>query len=189
MKRLALIVIIAALCILPVTASAGDNGWKNFQGTYEMIASGNCIHSLNGFNETTLKANPGVVYAGTTAWIGTWKFNKDGTGTYSDKFYATVTPPPLAETVAAGVSPVIGGIRTFEDNDVPFTFTVNAFGDITINEIPTTSNGYPVEYTGSISTDKKQMHLIDTPRIKGPFGYPFWSLICSTARTLMKVSE
>jgi hypothetical protein len=52
MKKLALIFIVSVLCISPFTASAGSNGWKNFQGTYEMIASGSCIHSVAGWEDS-----------------------------------------------------------------------------------------------------------------------------------------
>lgn len=188
MKKLAILVLISTLLTFTAAmalAHDDENNFKNFHGTYDMTASGSCIHSENGFNDIavitpTLKfigAKAGVVYAGTTVLKGTWTFEKNGTGTYSDKLYATVTPPPSGS--------ITGGIRIFEDNDIPFTYNINAFGDITINEITTPF----LEYTGSVSRDKKNMVLTDTPKIKGPFGAPFWYIICNTSRTLIKVSD
>jgi hypothetical protein len=173
MKKYAVVCI--ALLLLASVAGAGDPK-KFIAGEYEMTASGSCIHSSTGFNSTTLKANPdGIVYAGTTAWIGTWKFKPDGTGSYSDTFYATVTPPPSPTTI-------LGGIRSFSDENVPFTYIIDGSGDITIND-------GTIEYTGRVTADRKNIILLDTPTIQGPYQAPFWYLICNTARNLVKVGD
>lgn len=182
MKRLTLIVVITALCMLPVIASAGDNGWKNFQGTYEMIASGSCIHSSLPYvkNDAGWWTAPleSVVYAGTTVWNGTWFFDKGGTGTFSYTLYATVTPPPAAQQPA---TPIPGGMRVFKGVDVPFTFSIDQFGDIIVK-------AQGLDLVGSISNDKKTMTLLsaNTPQdFGGIFGYT----ICNTARTLIKIGD
>ena len=177
MKKYAVVTVM--LLVVSPLAFAAD--WSKFSGEYEMTASGSCIHSSAGFNKDTLKVLPGgVVYAGTTAWIGTWTFKSNGTGTYSDLFYATVTPPPTVPP--KDNDPVVGGIRTFSDDDVSFTYKINAFGDITIND-------GTIEYTGRVTPDLKNIVLLDKPTIQGPYPAPFWYLICNTARNLVRVGN
>ena len=195
MKKLALIGVIAILSMvmLAVTASAGGNGWKNFHGTYEMSASGSCIHSENGYTQNAggwYLPNAGVVYAGTTVSNGTWVFNRNKTGTYSYVMYATVTPP-----VQDPPCLIPGGIRIFnsihedkdknEVNEYTFTYNITNFGDITI----TTEEGDTLE--GSISNDKKTIILFDALREKGPGAAvcPWWTIICTATRTLIKVHD
>lgn len=188
MKKFIATMIIMALCIAPTAALADDYGWKRFHGTYAMTASGSCIHSQNGYTEVdygwykAIEANAGTVYAGTTVWTGTWTFEQNGKGIYSDKFYATVTPP------ASGS--VVGGVRIFEDSEVPFTYEMTAFGQITITE----DNAPYLEYTGTISPDRKNIILIDTPKVKPvnpptPPPAPWWYILCNASRTLIKVNE
>jgi hypothetical protein len=191
MKKLALIFIVSVLCISPFTASAGSNGWKNFQGTYEMIASGSCIHSVAGWEDSNDPPNydldvvtppfspkdPTQVYAATTVTSGTWTFNKDGTGNYTLTNYATILPgsaihdPELLEQHPSGA----------------FTFTVSPFGDITV----TTGNqtfGF-VELQGSISNDKKTMTLISANQVQNFNAIGLYWTVCNTARTLIKVND
>ena len=109
MKTLALIVIVAALSMVPAVTLADG---IHFSGVYEMSASGSCIHSQDGYIEGSngwYSAKPGVVYAGTTVSNGTWVFKQDGTGTYSYIMYATVTPPPVQPAACT----ITGGIRIF----------------------------------------------------------------------------
>jgi hypothetical protein len=194
MKKLALILIVSVLCMSPFTASAGHNGWKNFQGTYEMIASGSCAHSGDGWYDSSdptkynLEAetppfypvDPSRIYVGTTVAYGTWTFNKDGTGTYAVTNYATILPgsgfydstkPFLLEQHPSGA----------------FTFTVSPFGDITV----TTGNqaiGF-VELIGSITNDKKTMTLISANQVQDFNAFGLYWAVCNTARTLIKVSD
>jgi hypothetical protein len=187
MKKLALIVIVAALSMVPAVTLADG---KHFSGVYEMSASGSCLHSENGYtigSNGWYSANSGVIYAGTTVSNGTWVFKQDGTGTYSYIMYATVTPP-VQQTPC-----VIPGIRIFSSshkdangnivNEYTFTYDLTKSGDITI----LTAEGDTLE--GSISIDKKAITLFDALRIKGPGAAvcPWWSIICAATRTLIKV--
>jgi hypothetical protein len=186
MKKLIVAMIAVSLCIAPAIALADFPllGWKRIYGTYDMTASGSCIHSQNGFVEVDhgwykeIQAADGTVYAGTTVWIGTWNFALNGTGTYSDKYYATVTPPASDPTVK-------GGVRIFEDTDVHFTYKITAFGDITITEVDPPN----LEYTGTISPDGSTIILVDTPKVKGPGSAspPWWFILCNASRTLIRV--
>ena len=57
MKKFALILIVSLLCFSPFSASAGGNGRKKFHGTYEMIASGSCVHSVAGWQDSSNPPN------------------------------------------------------------------------------------------------------------------------------------
>jgi hypothetical protein len=189
MKKFISTMIVLALCIAPSVALSGGKGWRHFHGTYEMTASGSCIHSEKGFEEVdhvwykAIEAiQPGTVYAGTTVFTGTWTFEQNGTGIYSDKIYATVTPPADGS--------VAGGVRIFEDSEVPFTYKITSFGDIVITEV----NPPFIEYTGTVSPDRKTIILIDTPKVKPippapPLDAPFWYILCNASRTLIRVNQ
>jgi hypothetical protein len=159
-----------------------------------MTASGSCIHSEKGFVEVdhvwykAIEADStGTVYAGTTVITGSWTFEPNGKGTYSDTIYATVTPPVTQPTLG---DPVVGGVRIFEDSDVPFTYKITAFGHITITEV----NPPFLEYTGTVSPDRNTIILVDTPKVKPPdplppAAPPFWKILCNASRTLIRVDE
>jgi|WetSurMetagenome_2_1015567.scaffolds.fasta_scaffold403454_1 hypothetical protein len=195
MKKLALIVLVAALSMTPAATLADGNGWKHFAGVYEMSASGSCIHSEGGYtigSDGWYSANAGVIYAGTTVSNGTWTFDKNGTGTYSYTMYATVTPP-----IQQPSPPIAGGIRIFTSDhkvgetvvgEYTFTYTIHPLGNITIN----TQEGDTL--SGSISIDKKSITLFDAIRVKGPpptspYWNPFYRIICTATRTLIKVND
>jgi hypothetical protein len=86
-----------------------------------------------------------MVYVGTTVAYGTWVFKYGGTGTYSFTNYATILP--------GGDPSIPVEVRVFERNDIPFTFVITPFGDITV-----TTCG--INLIGSISVDKKNMTLL-----------------------------
>ena len=68
-------------------------------------------------------------------------------------------------------------------NEYTFTYDITKSGDITI----LTAEGDTLE--GSISIDKKAITLFDALRVKGPGAAvcPWWSIICTATRTLIKV--
>ncbi len=185
-------IIVLMIIVLSVFMSANvtmAKDWKYFKGTYAMSASGSCIHSQYGYYPIAdtpwgqaIDAapdefnDPGVVYAGTTVSNGTWIFKKDGTGTYSYTMYATVTPPVQPPTCG-----IPGGIRIFEANDNKFDYKVTHSGNITIE----TQRGDTLE--GTISRNKKTIVLLDDPHETDPFGCPFYTIICTATRTLMRM--
>ena len=181
MKRILAIVAVAAFSTLLSTAVASDSGqgwwwvskpFKYFQGTYEMIASGSCIHSENGYDDKHSPL-PGKVYAGTTVANGTWIFNRGGKGTYSFTNYATILP-------SADATPPLG-IRVLIRNNLPFTYEITPFGDITVH-----AGG--IDLVGSISIDRNTMTLLSANQVQ-KFDSPLWFTICNTARTLIKVDD
>jgi hypothetical protein len=183
MKKLAMVVIIAVMSTFMSAAVASDfgqnwwwisNPFKYFHGTYEMIASGSCIHSEKGYDANHSPISGGKVYVGTTVANGTWIFKNGGTGTYSFTNYATIIPttdatPPL-------------GIRVATFTDVPFTYEITPFGDITVH-----AGG--IDLVGSISIDHNTMTLLSANNIQNFVDPPYWFTICNTARTLIKVGD
>jgi hypothetical protein len=195
MKKLAILVLISALMTFTAAmalAHDDDNGFKHFSGTYEMSASGSCIHSQNGYYQNQFGwylPNDGVVYAGATVSNGTWTFKKNGTGTYSYLMYATVTPPVKPPPVQELPCLIPGGIRIFSADELTFTYKITPFGDITVK---VTEDGEIDTLSGSVSPDKKTITLFDELRIKAPAGAdtcPWWSIVCTATRTLIKVHD
>jgi len=194
MKKIAFVMIIATLCMSPVIASAGGNGWKNFHGTYEMIASGSCMHSQDGWKDSSdppkfdllaekppfYPVDPSKVYVGTTVAYGTWTFNKDSTGTYTITNYATILP-------GSGFYPTTKPFLLQQGPSAPFTFTVSPSGDITVTTGNTTIG--IVELVGSISNDKKIMTLISANQVQDLRFLELYWTVCNTARTLIKVDD
>jgi hypothetical protein len=191
MKKLTVFMMIAALAlfIAPVIASAGDDGWTNFHGTYQMSASGSCLHSSEPYYQNTLRNNwwtapaESKVYAGAAVANGTWIF-EDGGGTYSQTIYATILPGGAASMpVGVGGSdvPVPLEVRVLPSSNVPFTYAITPSGDITV-----TTGG--IELIGSISIDKKTITLLSANNVQH-FGGLFQYTICNFARTLIKVGE
>lgn len=185
MKKIVLILTIASLCMLPVFALAGDNGWKNFHGIYEMVASGSCSHSGSGWTGANgldnLQATPPLKlkqpitwhYVGTTVTYGTWTFNKGGTGEYTITNYATILPGGNY----ANTDPYL---KTQNPPTAHFTFVVNPFGDI---EVAVAG----IKITGSISIDKKMMVLSNGNQVQDFNALGLGWTVCNSARTLIKV--
>ena len=181
MKKLAVFMILPALAmfIVPVIASADDDAWKNFHGTYQMTASGSCLHSSlpyfkNPDNGRWTAPIGSQVYAGVTVANGTWIFKHEG-GTYSQTIYATILP--------GGDISIPVEVRVLAAKNVAFTYAITHSGDITVTQ---TNNG--IQSFGSISIDKKTMTLLTANNVQD-FAAPFWHTICNTERTLIKVGE
>lgn len=197
MKKITLVLLIIILSVFISAAVALAKGPKRIQGTYAMSASGSCIHSENGYDWGPIAAwgrfinakDTGVVYAGTTVSSGTWVFKKDGTGTYSYNMYATVTPP-----IQEPSCPIPGGIRNFTSfhkdaagnfvDEYTFTYEIDKFGNITID-----SDEGETEFEGSISINKKTIILLDVPWEKDGETCPWYKLICTATRTLIRVRK
>jgi len=135
MKKFALILIIAVLSTFASAVVASDlgnkwwpyNPFRHFSGTYEMISSGSCIHSEEGYIEEVPPFTPknlNKIYAGTTVAEGTWIFNKGGKGTYTITNYATILPG------GPGYPEGLPFVKQSTLTNIPFVFVVTPFGDI-----------------------------------------------------------
>jgi hypothetical protein len=177
MKKLAVFLMIPALAMfmVPALASANWYYWWGIQGTWEMSASGSCLHSSLGYeknsNDRWTPLPNSIVYAGATVTNGTWIF-KNGGGTYSYTTYATILP--------GGHASIPVEVRVLAKEDVPFTYEITPSGDITV-----TTGG--IKLIGSISKDMNTMTLLSANNVQDFVVAPFWFTICNTARTLIKV--
>lgn len=198
MKKLAMLLIIPALVVFTVPALASANWyyWWGIQGTWEMSASGSCLHSSEPYfqNENRNKwwtAPPdSKVYAGVTVANGTWTFEGHGKGTYTQTIYATILPG------GTDTMPVwFPDEQVFKDVKVPlevrvlasskpveFSYEITPSGDITVTE-----TGTGIKLYGRISIDNGTMTLLSANNVqdfgRNLFGYT----ICNFARTLIKV--
>lgn len=207
MKKLAMLMIPAlAMFMVPAMASANWYYWWGVQGTWEMSASGSCLHSSKAYvpNPSPISpSNPAPknwwtapdgsdVYAGVAVANGTWTFEstgwKTGKGTYSQRIYATILPGG-AKSLNGILIPL--EVRVLPPLSVPLTpiefyYEITPSGDITVTEtLP--SGGVTITHTGSISMDKMTMTLLTANNVQalpGMFGYT----ICNFARTLIKVN-
>ena len=185
MKKIFILVVLTTLTTFMAASmvSAEDNQWKYFNpwkyfhGTYEMIASGSCLHSEKGYTTNAqgfYTPNSGIVYVGTTVASGTWIFKYGGTKMSS--VYKLRHNPAGRRCFHTCL-----GACTRTAMTSPFTFVITPFGDITV-----TAGG--INLIGSISIDKKTMTLLSANQVQ-VFGPPLWSTICNTARTLIKVGN
>jgi hypothetical protein len=176
MKKLAVFLMIPALAMfmVPALASANWYYWWGIQGTWEMSASGSCLHSsenyIPGANGWWTAPPGSKVYAGTTVSNGTWIF-KNGEGTFSQTIYATILP--------GGEPSIPVAVRVLEQKDVPFTYTITRSGDITVTV-------GAIALIGNVSIDNGTMTLLSANNVQ-ELPAPFWFTICNTARTLIKV--
>jgi hypothetical protein len=183
MKKLAVLLMIPALAMFMVPAMASANWyyWWGIQGTWEMSASGSCLHSSEPYFQNEKRNNwwtapdTSEVYAGVTVSNGTWIF-KNGEGTFSQRIYATILPGG-AKVFNEILVPL--EVRVLEQKDVPFTYTITPSGDITVKV------GI-MELVGRISIDNGTMTLLSANTVQ-PLGGIFGYTICNTARTLIKV--
>jgi hypothetical protein len=194
MKKLNLFVIITAFFTFGLVgmASAQDDGnWGAIKGTYEMIATGSCLHSPTGFDGTGTVANPFIpkgptVYAAPTLARSTWIFDGGGTATFVGENFATIFPGGVNQGALERENPV--GTQT---NPLHFDYTVDGHGWIigTIREVPAIIEGNLANLTleGRISKD----HKIITLSNGGQIQYPGTALtaICNSARILFKVND
>lgn len=218
MKKLAVFLMLPVFAIMwmvPTLASANWYYWWRIQGTWKMSASGSCIHSSMPYVLNTSpisQTNPdpknwwtaqdgSKVYAGVTVANGTWTFESTGwltgTGTYSQRIYATILPGGASTMPVQFPDGSLQDVRvplevrvipplSVEPTPVAFTYEITPSGDITITEtLP--SGGVRITHRGSISADRKTMTLL-TANQPANFGTNlFANTICNFSRTLVKV--
>jgi hypothetical protein len=192
MKKLAKILAIVTLSVFisTVFALAGDwNPWKYFHGKYSMSSSGSCVHSSKNYELDTDRGwwtapLDSEVYVGPTVTTGTWIFNKDKSGEFTNILYAATTTPPegMQPAVPPAPSKTGGGLRIFDVIAMPFTYDITPSGEITVYD-------RAFVYKGSVSLDWGHMSLVnvnDPPLIRDlpkPFGFT----ICTETRTLIRL--
>ena len=176
-KKLVVFVMIAAIAMFAVIATASADPPGNLRGQYAGTGSGTCLLAPFGFDPTA----PGVPkYAALGAWTiqtfnseGVWTFNGDGTGSVKalGRFVTLAftepnpSPPPPTITV-----PPSAGEQT---TSYLFHYTVTDDGIITVTADPGTyvttwiygpsnGNSYHIDgylATGTIAPDGKTITL------------------------------
>jgi hypothetical protein len=198
MKKLALIVIIAALSTLmtAAVASADDKEFKHWgaiNGTYEMMATGSCLHASKGFTQITMNGLPwynpaGDVYAATTLMQATWEFKRDGTATFIGSNYATVFPGGDGPDGQLREFALAAGANIPPTAPLNFNYVVTKGGWITGTIV---ESGAILE--GRISQDHKIITLGNANQIILPdvndATKPFTTVMCNTGRILIKVND
>jgi hypothetical protein len=187
MKKLALIVTIAALSItVSMSVAFAEKPW-NLNGDYAMIASGACFHSAKGFTEPTAGLyvpstdTANVVWSATTAATAYWTFESDGTGTvWSGKNYVIDFYP--GNTVHALDAP--DSVNRMNPFGFTFTYTVTPYGDITVTPDPNPFRLPVLE--GTVSKDKKTITLGSMNKLGGS---PKGDAVCSVTRVLTKTAN
>ena len=212
MKKLAVLLIIPALAMfmVPALASANWYYWWGIQGTWEMSASGSCLHSSEPYSSSAAGGwiAPGTsnVYAGVTVANGTWTFESTGwltgKGTYSQRIYATILPGgattmpgkdtggnPITLTVPLEVRVIPSLVLYPQPPAVAFTYEITPSGEITITEPNVGPDKVTLTHSGSIATDRKTITLLTANQ---PVNYGtnlFANTICNFSRTLIKVGN
>jgi len=207
MKKLAVLLMIPALAMfmVPSLASANWYYWWGIQGTWQMSASGSCLHSSEPYSQSAAGGwiAPGTsnVYAGVTVANGTWTFESTGwltgKGTYSQRIYATILPGgattmpgPSANIPVPLEIRVIPSLVLFpQPPPVAFTYEITHSGDIIITEPNVGPDKVTLTHRGSISIDRNTMTVLTANQ---PVNYGtnlFANTICNFSRTLIKVSN
>jgi len=186
MRRLALLLMIPALAMLMVPALASANWyyWWGIQGTWEMVATGGCVHSQSDFtfDPGTATWTPTGVYS-TSIYVGQGTFTFDAAPSSVYPGYRTGTMTVTNSCVYSNglvnqkvVPPLTSGLETF-----PLHWKIEDDGAITV-QIPNVG----LEGSGRVSLDHMSMTLVSTMQKQGaPGAYQ----ICNISRVLFRVRE
>jgi len=161
-KKLALVVVIAAIPMLIAVATASAVG-QTIQGNYAITGYCTTLISMTGFN-TSLQPNGGAWFTQSGSWEGVLTFNKDGTGSYtgieynSEVYAPGMNLPPDSSSSNSSY----GFTYTIDDGDITFTYVTGSFeADFTSGpNVP--GKGYitiPQPWGGTISSDGKSIHV------------------------------
>jgi hypothetical protein len=193
MKKLSLIVIIAALfsfmSVGIASAKDKDQSRGGIQGTYEMIATGSCLHSPSGFEETTdTLGNPLYVpndsegvWGATTSAVGTWKFYSHGTG-HADIWNYPIDFPPGSDS---------WGPRARSQNLV-YDTKYRVHKDVIIIKLYVPDGTFSQqrgELVGSVSLDKKTLTIPTELQYINFGGPPLYTAVCNVMRILIQVGN
>jgi hypothetical protein len=202
MKKLALlfVMIVLATCMAEM-ASADDHNWwsdwwSSIQGTYEMVATGTCLHDKTGFIFNGNQENPtlGAPYTATpkssdhfiSAYMGegTWTFHRDGTGTMQVT-QNCILPDYSGNTAKVSQAFTPSPPQPWSET-IPFTYAIDGSRIRVILPIGLTLDG-------RISRDHETMTLQSAMPVP-PQGVQWNGLIgyyqiCTINRTLFRVNE
>ena len=177
-----MITVFVTLGLLGVASAKDTYNRGTIKGTYEMIATGSCLHSPAGFTGNGTIEAPfipnGSSFAAPTLARATWIFDGGGTATFVGENFATIFPggAPLGPQERENPIGIPAGTQL---NPFHFEYTVDGHGWITgtVREI-----GITLE--GRISKDHKIMTLSNGGQLQAG-----GTAICNSARILFKVDD
>ncbi|MFI5340490.1 MAG: hypothetical protein ACHQ7N_11710 [Candidatus Methylomirabilales bacterium] len=203
MKKLAAVVMMITMATFMVAAmaSADDDHGRGFHGQYAMTGPGACLYSLSPFS-SILTLPGGNDWIASKLAVGTWTFERKGTGKAEITVYG-IAAPQAAFPTGTGDSSALSW---------EFTYTVAADGTITGELMPGTflgtyvtgpNAGYGLSYTvdtlsffGTVSPDHKTLTLnsaneVQTFVVYNSSGAPVKTLyaICNYGRVLVRTGE
>jgi hypothetical protein len=190
---LAMMIAIAAVMVAPMASADEHHHWWGIHGTWEMVATGSCLHSTEPFSfnfpptgtggEGTI-AKPFVATPHGNFFIsyflgeGTWRFDRNGKGTMQVTQYC-MYPDKVTQALMPSTPVAIDGVPL---ETLPFEYEVE---DQTIK----VTVGFPVYLTlvGKISSDQNTITLFSTMQEQngGPTGHQ----VCNIGRILSRLSE
>ena len=198
MKKLVLIVGIVALSTLMSASMASAQVSPSIIGTWEMISSGICLHSVNGWEPSDpakdgyvgfKPKNPAKVWAGTATAVATWTFTNGtgttikGNGTVVGTNYASIFPGAEVPAPYVGKDPYVGQSQF----GFGFKWEITNNGVITVTGTSGSANGLIMN--GMISSDYKIMTLLSAAQIQNFSAYGLGYLIMNNMRILIKVDN
>jgi hypothetical protein len=196
MKKLAMLLMIPALAMfmVPALASANWYYWWSIQGSYEMVATGGCIHSKDGFTHndtnTIWTATGSNWWTSTYVGHGTFTFDLGRSNDYPG--YATGTMKVTqscahsnGQVIQNAAPPPVLNLETF-----PLYWKIENDGDITV-KIPSVG----LELSGKMSMDRMSMTLVSMNQLQhvyNPATTPptfLYDQVCVISRVLFRVRE
>ena len=204
MKKLAAVVMmiaIAAFMAAGMASADGHQGW-GIDGEYAMTGPGSCLYSRVPFNANHTAPDPNNSWISSKLTVGTWTFERDGTGKAQYTLYGIAGPQAPAFPTATGDADAI----SFD-----FTYTITDDGKITGELVPGTyvdtfvegpfaGLGYwstfdKLSFFGRISTDHKTLMLNSANEVQTatvfltpPETRTLYE-ICNYGRILIRVGE
>ncbi len=211
MKKLAVVVMMIAMATFMATAmaSADDHAWWDIHGKYAMTGPGSCLYSRVPFNPnltvpTPTPPSPANNWIASKLTVGTWTFERDGTGKAEYTLNGIATSQAAFPTATGDTDAV-----SFE-----FTYTVAPDGTITGELKPGTyvdtfvigpyaglglwSTFDKLSFFGTVARDHKTLTLNSASEVQTASVYigttpPVYveSLyeICNYGRVLIRVDE
>jgi hypothetical protein len=196
MKKLAVLLILPALVMLMVPAPASANWyyWWKIRGTWEMVATGGCVHAPHGFeyNEAALTWTAKETDWWTSTYVGqgTFTFDIAPSPNYLEYRTGTMTVTQNCahsngKVVQNVVPPPVSNLETF-----PLHWRIDDDGVITV-KIPKVG----LELLGKVSLDYMSMTLVSMNQLQhvyNPATTPptfLYDQVCAISRVLFRVRD
>jgi hypothetical protein len=198
MKRTLACLGVVALSILFSVALVSAQDEQSITGKWEMISSGICLHSVNGWEPSDpakdgyigfKPVSPAKVWAGTATARATWTFTLSdvnpaaGKGEAIGTNYASIFPGAEVPAPYVGKNPYVG------TNPFMFKFDWEITEDGAITVTGTSGGATGLVMNGMVSSDYKTMTLLSAYQIQDFHLAGLGYLIHNNMRILIKVKK